>query len=247
MFEKASCPPTPHPPNMKTLFALAAGLVVASSLPTMGQSVTWNLTGNDTLGSTGGSKSFTSGGVKVTATAWSYTKGSSNSSLEAAKLGYYIPGLGVVNNEEDGSVPSHMADNDGQNEYVLFVFDTLVDVTDVKITPSPGPYDQDVSYWVGNTSSSNLDSVTYSGLAALGFGSEQTVLGSSSSSSKNVAINAPNTGINAILFGPQRGLQTSGNIDAFKINAMTATVVPEPSAALLSVLGALGFCLRRRR
>lgn len=234
---------------MKTLIALAAGLVVASSLPLAGQSLTWNLGGSGGVGATGAKLTFTQSGVKVTASAWSYTRNNANDALEASKLGQYSPGIGVVNNEEDGSSPWHQADNFGQNDYVLFVFDTLVDVTNVKIQASPGPYDQDVSYWVGNiNANASLNNVTYNGLAALGFGGEQVVSGDSTSVAKNVAINAPSSGVNAILFGSERGLETSSHlIDAFKINSITATVIPEPSAALLSVLGALGFCLRRRR
>lgn len=241
---------------MKTLIALTASFVVASSLASHGQSVTWNLGGNadgksGTVGyglSSGQTLSFTNSGVKVTASAWSYTKGSSNSALEASKLGQWSPGLGVINNEESNSSPWHQADNNGQNDYVLFVFDTLVDLSSVRIQASPGPYDQDVSYWVGNITSSDLDNVTYSGLLTVGFSGEQTVSGSSSSSAKDVSINAPSSGVNALLFGPKRGLVTDSNyIDAFKIKSITATVVPEPSAFLLSVIGALGFCLRRRR
>lgn len=245
---------------MKILIALTAGLVVASSLASHGQTVTWNLgvaadgktatTGSGL--SSGQTLSFTISGVKVTASAWSYTKGSSNTSLESSKLGQYNPnGLGVINNEEDNTSPWHQADNFGQNDYVLFVFDTLVDVSSVRIQASPGPYDQDVSYWVGNISSGNLDGVTYTGsngLVTRGFGSEQTVSGNSTSSAKDVAINAPSSGVNAILFGPERDLEThTSYIDAFKIKSITATVVPEPSAFILSVIGALGFCLRRRR
>jgi len=232
---------------MKTLIALAAGLVVISSLPSMGQSLTWNLGGSGGVGTTGSSLSFTQSGVKVTASAWSYTKGSSNTALEASKLGQYSPGLGVVNNEEDGSSPWHQVDNFGQNDYVLFVFDKLVDITSVKVQASPGPYDQDVSYWVGKiAASTSLDNVTYSGLAALGFGSEQIVLGSSTLNAKTVGIDAPSSGVNAILFGPQRA-NADGSTDAFKINSITATVVPEPSAALLSLIGACALPVRRRR
>lgn len=237
---------------MKALLALAAALVVASSMSSNGQTLTWNLGGSAGYGSTNGNTlSFTQSGVKVTASAWGYTKGSGNTALESAKLGQWSPGLGVVNREESNSSPWHQVDNKGQNDYILFVFDQLVDVTSVKITPSPGPYDQDVSYWVGNITNTNLDSVTYTGsngLISRGFSGEQVVSGNSSSSSKNVAINAPSSGINAILFGPERGLETESKyIDAFKVGSITATVVPEPSAALLSVIGALGFCLRRRR
>ncbi|MFD2255956.1 PEP-CTERM sorting domain-containing protein [Luteolibacter algae] len=233
---------------MKTLIALAAGLVVASSLPVFGQSITWNLGGSSNVTSTGGTKSFTVNGVKVTASAWSYTKGSNNNALEASKLGQWSPGLGVINNEENGSSPWHQVDNEGQNDFILFTFDTLVDVESVKIQASPGPYDQDVSYWVGNTNSSNLNGVTYSGLSALGFLGEQQENGNSTSNAKNVSINSPSSGVNAILFGPKTGLVSDSRyIDAFKINSITASVVPEPSTALLSVLGVLGICARRRR
>jgi MprA protease rhombosortase-interaction domain-containing protein len=237
---------------MKTLIALTAGLVVASSLASHGQSITWDLGGNAGYGlSTGQSLNFTKSGVKVTASAWSYTKGSSNSALEASKLGQWNPqGLGVINNEESNSSPWHQVDNYKQNDYVLFVFDTLVDVSSVRIQASPGPYDLDVSYWVGNITSSNLDNVTYTGLISRGFGAEQVNNGSYTSNSRDVSIISPGSGVNAILFGAKRGVITdahSKDLDAFKIRSISATVIPEPSAALLTVLGALGFCLRRRR
>ncbi len=235
---------------MKTLIALTAGLVVATSLISQGQSVTWNLGGSGGLTSTGVTRSFTVSGVKVTVGAWSYTKGSSNTALEASKLGQYSPGLGVTNNEEDGSSPWHQLDNNYQNDYILFVFDKLVSVANVKVTASPGPYDQDVSYWLGNISNSNLDNVNYTGLASRGFGAEQTVDGVSTSSQRTYSINATPGGVNALLFGPRRGVITTTDkniVDAFKVNSISATVVPEPSAALLTALGALGFCLRRRR
>ncbi|QTN31006.1 PEP-CTERM sorting domain-containing protein [Akkermansiaceae bacterium] len=234
---------------MKALIALAAALVVASAMSSQGQTLTWNLGGSAGYGSSNGnSLSFTQSGVKVTASAWSYTKGSSNNALESAKLGQWSPGLGVVNREENNSSPWHQVDNYLQNDYILFVFDHLVTVQSVKITPSPGPYDQDVSYWVGNIANSNLDGVSYSGLAALGFLPEKVVSGNSSSSSKIVGIDSPSSGINAILFGPERGLETDSTfIDAFKVGNITAKVVPEPSAALLFVISSLGFCLRRRR
>lgn len=234
---------------MKKLIAFAAGLAALSSLSSNGQSLSYNLGGNAGYSNTTGNKiTFADQGVKLTATAYSYTKGSDNTALEASKLGQFGPGLGVVNNEENNSSPYHQVDNFGQNDYILFVFDTLVDVSSIRITPSPGPFDQDVSYWVGNVSNTNLDNVTYSGLIDRGFSGEQVVMGTLSSNSKDVPINSPSTGINAVLFGAQRGLEKDSNyIDAFKVGNLKATVVPEPSSALLSIAGLLGFCMRRRR
>ncbi len=161
------------------------------------------------------------------------------------------PGLGVVNRDENNSSPWHQVDNFKQNDYILFVFDELVDVSSVYIQPSPGPYDRDVTYWTGNITSGNLSNVTYGGLAALGFNGEQNNASSASSSGRSVAINSPSGGVNAILFGARKDQtwtdKDSHYIDAFKVRSVSGTVVPEPSAALLSVLGALGFCLRRRR
>lgn len=235
---------------MKAQIALAAGIVVATTLPSLAQT-TWDFGGNAGYGSSNGNTiSVLSDGVKVTASAWSYTKGSSNNALESAKLGQWGPGLGVVNREEKNSSPWHQVDNFEQNDYILFVFDSLVDISSVRITPSPGPYDRDVTYWTGNIGTSNLDSVTYNGLAALGFDPEQNDNSSPSSSGRSVAISSPAGGVNAILFGARKNqtfTEKSEYIDAFKVRSVTATVVPEPSAALLSMLGALGFCVRRRR
>ena len=241
---------------MKTLLALTAALVVISSLASQGQTVTWSLGGSAGYASSNGNTlSFTQSGVKVTASAWGYTKGSGNTAFESGKLGQWDPqGLGVVNRDEKSESPWHQVDNYTENDYILFVFDKLVDVTSIKVTPSPSGYDTDASYWVGKISSSNLADKTYTGLtglASLGFSAEQIAYGTTPSSggSANIAIDAPSSGINAILIGAQRigSANFDKNTDAFKIGMITATVVPEPSAALLTVIGALGFCLRRRR
>jgi len=246
---------TPNKNNttMKTLTTFATGIVALLATPSQAQNIHFNLTGSGGHGSVGNTIDFSSFGVNLTASAWSYTKGNPDAAFEASKLSQYSIGLGVINKEENGSSPYHQADNFGENDYVLFVSDTLLDFNNVKITPSPGPYDQDVSYWVGNiASNTSLENISYSGLAGLGFGSEQVVSGDSSYSSKDVSINSPLTGGNAILFGPERGLETySKLIDAFKIQSISATLptvtVPEPSSTALLGLGALGLLIRRKR
>ncbi len=230
---------------MKILIALAAGLVVASSLPSFGQNLNFDLTGNGGLQGSGNSLTFTSNGVTATATAYSYTR-NDDTSFEKSQLGRYgSSGLGVTNKFEDGSSPEHRVDNFKHNDYILFTFDDLVDVSSVQIASVVD--DSDVSYWVGNISSNNLTGKNYSGLSSLGFQDEQIDMFNSSVNSRTVTINSPSNGINAILFGTQRGLDSGDYLDQFKVQHIKATVVPEPSAALLSVLGAFGFCLRRRR
>ncbi|WP_411825970.1 PEP-CTERM sorting domain-containing protein [Luteolibacter sp. AS25] len=239
---------------MKILIALAAALVVATSLSSQGQSVGdvlyYDLRGNSGNGATGAAKTFKVNGQTLAASAWSYTKGSSNSAFEASKLGQYSTGLGVTNNEEDGSSPYHQVDNYKQNDYVLFVFDTLVDINSVVIDPA-GKYDRDVSYWVGNIDSSNLDGLTYvgtNGLGTVGFESEVIDMSSRSSSARTVDIKSYSQPVNAILFGTESGLDSGDYLDAFKIKSIKATVaVPEPSSALLSALGVFALCFRRKR
>lgn len=227
---------------MKLLIALAAALVVATTMASNGQDLSYNLTGNNSLLSTGSTRTYTSNGVTMTASAWSYT-GSNRTKFEAARLGRYSTGIGVTNRFEDGSAPGHTVDNSGSNDFILFTFDTLVDVESIRIA-SVGE-DSDVSYWVGNISTSNLTGITYSGLSTLGFQGEEVDFGGSSS--RIVSIDSPVSGINAILFGARRGTASGHEVDQFKIKAVTATVIPEPSTALLSLLGVVGICFRRRR
>jgi hypothetical protein len=230
---------------MKILLALAAALVAASTIASQGQTLNYSLTGSSSLLSTGATRTYSSNGVTMTAAAWSYTRGSSNNSFEASRLGRYTSGLGVTNNEEDGSAPGHRVDNFEQNDYILFTFDSLVNVTSIQIASIVD--DSDVSYWVGNINSPNISGVTYSGLGARGFQGEVIDQINANISSRSVSISSPASGVNAILFGAERGLDSGHYLDQFKVAHLKATVVPEPSAALLSVLGALGFSFRRRR
>lgn len=235
---------------MKLLIALAAGLVVATTMSSHGQNLNYSLGGGGSLLGTGVTRTYTSNGVTMTAAAWSYTGGSSNSSFEASRLGRYSSGLGVTNNEENGSAPGHRVDNFEQNDYILFTFDSLVNVTSIQIASIVN--DSDVSYWVGNVNTANISGSDYNGLSTLGFqGEKLNTVNNTSLTSRSINIDSPASGVNAILFGARRSQtwtdEHSKYIDQFKVNHLKATVVPEPSAALLSVLGALGFCLRRRR
>jgi len=55
------------PPHMKLLIALAAGLVVATTMSWHGQDLSCSLSGNRSLLSTGATRTYTSNGVTMTA------------------------------------------------------------------------------------------------------------------------------------------------------------------------------------
>ncbi|MFD0895974.1 hypothetical protein KBB96_08510 [Luteolibacter ambystomatis] len=234
---------------MKAVAALAAGLLAVACLPASAQSLTWNLTGSAGILDAGDKLIFTKNNVTVTADAWGYTRGSSDNALEAAALGQWNVGMGVVSGTEDPAGVDHQLDNEGPDEWVLFMFSTSVQVTGVTIDPY-GVYDRDVTYWVGNVSSNlDLTGKTYADLAALGFGSEIASFSTASESARTVSITSPG-GVNAILFGAKRGEFTGDDIDRFKITAISATPltpVPEPACALLGSLGAFSLLFKRRR
>ena len=232
---------------MKTLLIVAAALVAVSSLPVFGQNLSFDLTSSgSSLLATGETRTFSSNGVNMTALAISYT-GGNNEYFEASRLGQYgSSGLGVTNKHENGSSPGHRVDNSSHNDYILLTFDDLVDVTSIQIASIVD--DSDVSYWVGNLTPTTDSQISYSDLASVGFGPEQVDSINANINSRSVTINSPASGINAIIFGAQRGLDSGQYIDQFKVKHVKGqVVVPEPSSALLSLIGALALCVRRKR
>ncbi len=80
-----------------------------------------------------------SGTFSVTATAWSFTGSSSNTTLENAYLSLWSGGLGVTNrdytSDPELSSPNHALDNANRADYILFNFNaptgSLVNLTSV--------------------------------------------------------------------------------------------------------------------
>lgn len=230
-------------------FAMAAALVMAAFSATAA-TVTLDLTsgGSNVGGSNYGNvRTFTQGGVTVTATAWSLT-GNKNT-LQSSNLGQYSSGLGVCNRGEGGSrcdSPEHQVDNVGYLDFVLFQFSAAIDPLSVRIDPA-GNYDRDVSYWTGTAANPlNLDGKTLNNLAALGFGSQVNDDSSKSTNARDVSIVSGLA--NSLLFGAD----IYSDDDWFKITSIkfdyTPVKVPEPgSLALIALaLGGLGLARRRR-
>ena len=87
--------------------------------------------------------------------AWSNTANTPVNGFETAWIQRFSTGLGVCNRLE-GSISScvntgvaHQVDNVGQQDLVLFLFDSPQALQSLTIDPY-GVWDRDVSFWVGN-------------------------------------------------------------------------------------------------
>ncbi|RYD17669.1 MAG: hypothetical protein EOP88_25355 [Verrucomicrobiaceae bacterium] len=192
---------------------------------------------------------FADGGVTVTATAWSISRANQDAVLQQAELVQWSPGIGVRSGSEiitDTPYVPYYVDNEDRYDFVLFVFDRKVQLSTVKIHPSSGTFDLDASYWLGNINPSlDLGGDTLASLISSGFGSRIDNDSVASGSPRTVDLTTPADGVNALLFGAR--VNGDADFDRFKISALGgATVIPEPSSAMLA-LGALGMAMVRRR
>ena len=196
--------------------------------------ITWDFTGSGSEGTVGNERTFTAGGITVTANAWSY-----DSSFQEARLGQWSTGIAVCGVPETCTNPYHQVDNVGEHEFVLLRFSSLIDPLTVRVDPY-GTYDRDVSYWVGNVNPSiNLLGKTFGDLGGLGFLSRIDSDGTASSSFRDVSINNPFL-VNALLIGAKY-LGAGDGADRFKITLMSGNVVPVPGTLLMFGLGTVLF------
>lgn len=234
-----------------TLARVRVGLVIGSLLlgaqTASADTITFDFTGaqGGTMGEgfVGNTRTFTSGGITLTVTAWGYTYGAGDNALAQAALGRWGTGLGACNTTESCSDPQHQVDNVGAADWVLFLFSAPVDVSSVRIDPY-GTWDRDVSYFLGSTGNPlNLTGVAYAGLGGIGFGGVQNDEATASDQFRDVSINGGFA--NALLFGGYLGGYDQD--DRFKIKSLSATTsVPEPATMLLLVAGS-GMLHRLRR
>ena len=137
--------------------SLLFGSVIAASLTVVSPveaATTISFTGSSALdGPDGNIRSFSGGGINVQASGWTLD----GSTLQTAWLGQYSGGLGVTNmSEGNGSFAnSHTTDNVSQTDFILLVFDRLVNIESAVLTP----------FWVSWTPLDNDALVSYANLA----------------------------------------------------------------------------------
>jgi hypothetical protein len=230
------------------LLGLLASAVIALAPPAFSQTMSWETTGPHADDDFGNGLVFANGGQGFTATSWSHTGGRRNQSFGAALGVIYSTGIGVTHQGEGSRVPEHQIDNGRGNDWVLLIFEGPVSEVTLTIDPY-GIWDRDVTYYTANLSEPvDLAGLTYTDLAALGFGERVDDLSTRSSEEREIEITSESGGFNAILIGAQQGKPKPGSVDRFKITGLNATfTVPEPSAALLGLMGGLMLLQRRRR
>lgn len=196
-----------------------------------------------TSGTLGNSMNFTSGGITVTATAWSTSGLASTNLPTAAYLGRYTNGLGVTTSDEGNgqSNNSHTIDNIGGYDFIRLVFSQAVNLSDIMRVNYAVSGGADGDYWVSNGGNGTFNTSTlWNGYITRGANYEQNVSYSSATFSNVWLIGAART--------------STDRDDGFKLASITATAqqivpqVPEPAtwAMMIMGFGLIGAGLRRR-
>ena len=229
------------------VLTLGSILALVSSAPVFA-ATSWDFMGvsDAPVSQVGNSLIFTVDGQNVTATSWADT--GIGGTLESATISRHWTGLGSCNSAEEGdctvftsSESTHQVDNQGEQDWVLLVFEEAVNFDLITYTPY-GEADRDASYWIGNINSGqDLTGLSYSDLLNIGFGDRVDV--DQSVGDGRVSINFNGISGNALLIGAQLG----GVDDRMKISTLQTSVVPLPASAWLMLSGLAVLAWMRRR
>jgi hypothetical protein len=173
--------------------------------------------GNSSVtGPAGNIRTFSSGGVNLKVSAFSETK--PGGAFAPAYLGLYGHGFGVTDGSENGSSNTHVVDNNGRNNYVLFEFSQLVVVNQVMLDYIVG--DSDVRVWIGNVPNvySNHLSLNAGVLSSLAF----TEVSLGGSSARTADVNAGEVFGNVVVVAAKPD-ETN---DGFKLSKLGLGCVP---------------------
>ena len=233
----------------RKFLAAAAMVVLGTASSAWATTVSIDFTGGSsgTYGADN-SRTFTSGGVTVTAKAWSMATASETTTRTQVFLGHFSSGLGVSNDAETNNQTTyygnneHTVDNKTKFDFVEMAFSSQVKILSVTVVPFTvsSSTDTDISYNFGSWSGSRSN--------ASGGGSTTTYSWALGSQSLTSTFNV----------WASLAIGAGTDYDGFKISGITfdyvapVSAVPVPSAALLGLgllggLGAVGAWRRRRR
>jgi hypothetical protein len=234
----------------KTLVACA--LIAAATLPGLSQaaSVTFDFTSGGVVTGSGNGNSIeftgSDGTTKVTVRAVGFT-GAGNTSQSATVTSLDSLGLGVCNRSETtcgANQRGGAADNVGSNEYLLFSFNSEVDVASfgLNLAARPGVptfADADAVHFVFSDTFFATGSVLNDLLIAFGPGQE------SSSSVLPRTVNDTNPGqFDSLIIMAN---SVSSNEDGFRVSGLSANVPLPGTLALIGIAGLAGMAARKRK
>lgn len=232
--------------KIQWLGAIVATVVSVASLHAV--TITFD-TGGTNSGGNNNTRTFTSGSLSVSVTAWSRLNPTSSNPTTAntftqSYVGQYSGyGLGVTNdNRSDEGSPNHAVDNVSGYDFLLFTFNQLVDINSIKLG------------WIYNDSDFRLyigTNVTIPSGLTSGFPYYEDNSSNVSSGTRTATVNSGNLYGNYILIGAMPSQNDAD--DYFKVLNMDVTVKPPSNVpdsgstiALLGV-GFLGLMGLRRR
>jgi hypothetical protein len=167
-------------------------------------------------GAAGNIRPFAAGGVSVKVSAFSETK--PGGVFNTAYLGHYAAGLGVTDGSENGSNNTHVTDNSGRNNYILFEFSQSVTIDKSYLEFIVG--DSDMSVWIGTIPNAYTSHQTLSAALLSGLAFTETNLGGSAA--RTAELNAGNVSGNILVIAAKKD-ETN---DGFKVKNV-ATSCPQ--------------------
>ncbi|HEX5127533.1 MAG TPA: exosortase-dependent surface protein XDP1, partial [Rhodocyclaceae bacterium] len=233
---------------MKRITFTALATLAALAIQPAFAATTWDFTtGGTYIAGSGGSIDFgdsikfSSGGVTVTASAWSNTAGSASvtdntTALQTAYLGQYSGGLGVTNQDgstgdaNEGVSPEHAIDNDQRYDSVLLSFSQKTDLSSLSVGWWQTDADVSLLAYTG-TGTPVLAGQSYSQLIADGWTviGNYADVGAAGSAAVSTSVSSSYWLVGA--YNPLWGGSLSSGNDYFKIATATATVTSSSSSS----------------